>query len=340
MIADDDNFNQQLIKTFLVPVAVEILTANNGTECIRIAEESSPDVILLDIMMPDVDGYQVVSHLKKGRQTMMIPIVMVTSLTDTPARIKALEAGADDFLSKPVDQLELQVRVRSLLKAKSYHDAMINHQKLLETEIAQKTAELLKSYHEIKTAHLDTIYRLARAAEYRDENTGGHIQRIGSFTAIIARALGLSEAEVECITYAAPLHDIGKIGIPDSILLKAGKLNAQEWEIMKKHTLNGATILEGSSSHYIQMAQVIALSHHEKWDGSGYPLGLKGENIPLPGRITMIADVFDALRSARPYKKAYSFEHSLKIIQECRKNFDPDVFKAFFDNIDLIRANE
>jgi putative two-component system response regulator len=338
LVVDDDKVNQRLIETILTPMGVSILSADNGSECIRIAERDEPDVVLLDIMMPGVDGFQVVQRLKGQSQTQMIPILMVTSLTDTQARIKALEAGADDFLSKPVDGLELQVRVRSLLKAKSYHDAMVNHQKSLETEIARKTAELRNSYQEIKTAHLDTIYRLARAAEYRDESTGGHIHRIGSYAALIARALGMSEEEVDCITYAAPLHDIGKIGIPDSILLKPGKLNAGEWEIMKKHTLNGAMILEGSTSKYIQMAQVIALSHHEKWGGDGYPLGLKGENIPLPGRITMIADVFDALRSPRPYKEAFSFEKSLALIKESEHFFDPAVFKAFFRNIDAIRA--
>ena len=246
-------------------------------------------------------------------------------------RVRALEAGTDDFLTKPVDKTELRARVSSLLKVKAYNDHMRNYQKELEAEVAKRTEQLRQAFEKIKIASLDTIYRLSRAAEYKDEDTGAHIQRMSHYIAVVAHKMGLNAENVETILYAAPMHDVGKIGIPDRILLKPGKLDPDEWEIMKQHTTIGAQILEGADAEFIKLAEAIALTHHEKWDGSGYPKGLKGSEIALAGRITAIADVFDALISKRPYKEPFPLEKTFIIIQKGRgSHFDPEVVDAFF----------
>ena len=201
----------------------------------------------------------------------------------------------------------------------------------LEQDVAKRTEELQRAMEKIKLASLDTIYRLSRAAEFRDEDTGTHIQRMSHYSATIARRMGLDDETVEAILYAAPMHDIGKIGIPDRILLKPERLDPDEWEIMKQHTIIGARILEGSDAEFIKLAEVIALTHHERWDGSGYPGGFRGSKIPLAGRLTGIADVFDALTSKRSYKEAFSLEKSFSIIKEGRgSHFDPEVVDVFF----------
>ncbi|MCD6142374.1 HD domain-containing protein, partial [Candidatus Bipolaricaulota bacterium] len=265
--------------------------------------------------------------------------VMVTALHDVEDRVKALEAGADDFLTKPVDKTVLRARVQSLLKVKAYNDHMRNYQQELEAEVAKRTEELQQAFEKVKESSLETIYRLARAAEYKDEDTGTHIMRMSHYAATVARELGLPEDEAESILYAAPMHDVGKIGIPDRILLKPGKLDPDEWKVMKQHTLIGGKILSGSEAGFIKLAEVIALTHHEKWDGSGYPNGLTGEDIPIAGRITAIADVFDALTSKRPYKEPFPLEKSFSIIREGRgTHFDPAVVDAFFAVTDEILA--
>jgi len=258
-------------------------------------------------------------------------VIMVTGLTDEEAREAALEAGADDFLSKPVDRTELRTRVRSHLKVKAFNDHMLNYQKELENEVASRTEQLRQALEQNKRASLETIHRLSRAAEYKDEDTGAHIVRMSHYSAAIAEKMGLKEKAVESILYAAPLHDIGKIGIPDRILLKPGKLDPDEWEIMKQHAAIGAGILKNSDSPEIRLAEVIASTHHEKWDGSGYPQGLAGDRIPLAGRIVAIADVFDALTSKRPYKPAFTSDKAFGIILEGQgRHFDPKVVDAFF----------
>ena len=331
LVVDDEDRNLRLMEAFLLPQGYEVLMAHDGEEALEMVQQVSPDVILLDIMMPRMDGFEVARRLKASSETRIIPIVMVTSLTEVESRVQALEAGADDFLSKPLDQTELKARVRSLLKVKAYNDHMRNYQKELEAAVAKRTKQLRKAFEKIKTASLDTIYRLSRAAEYKDEDTGEHIKRMSHYSAAVARKMGLNDRTVESILYAAPMHDIGKIGTPDRILLKPGKLNADEWEIMKQHTTIGGNILSGADAGFIKFAEIIALTHHERWDGSGYPKGLKGSKIPLSGRIVAIADVFDALTSKRPYKEPFSVEKSFAIITEGRGNhFDPDVVDAFF----------
>lgn len=330
MVVDDDERNLSLLEALLVPMGYQVFFARDGQEAIEKVSQVSPDVILLDVMMPRMDGFEAARRLKEAKETQIIPIVMVTSLREVEDRVKSLEAGADDFLSKPVEKTELRARVNSLLKVKAYNDHMRAYQEELEAEVAKRTEELRRAFDKIKAASLDTIYRLARAAEFKDEDTGAHIQRVSHFAAVVARQMGLGNEYAESILYAAPMHDVGKIGIPDHILLKPGKLEADEWKTMKQHTVMGANILEGSQADFIKLAENVALTHHEKWDGSGYPNGLKGSDIHLAGRITAIADVFDALTSKRPYKEPFSLEKSFSVIKDGQGNhFDPDVVDAF-----------
>ena len=339
LVVDDEDRNLRLMEAILLPLGYDIMLAHDGKEALEKIQETPVDVILLDIMMPKMDGFEVARRLKSDNETKIIPIVMVTALQGVEDRIKALEAGADDFLTKPVDKTEVRARVASLLKVKAYNDHMRNYQQELESEVAKRTKELRKAFEKIKVVSLETIYRLTRAAEYKDEDTGAHIQRMSNYSAIIARAMGLTEQIVEFILYAAPMHDIGKIGIPDRILLKPAKLDPDEWVIMKQHTIMGGRILEESAAGFIKLGEIVALTHHEKWDGTGYPKGLKGKKIPLVGRIVAIADVFDALTSKRPYKEAFSLEKSYEIIKEGRgTHFDPDVVDAFFASEEKLLA--
>ncbi len=332
LAVDDEERNLVVIKAMLAPLGHEVVLARNGYEAISFASREHIDLVMLDVTMPGINGFDVARRLKQNEATRMIPIVMVTALGAVEHRVKALEAGADDFLCKPVDSTELRARVRTLLEVKAYHDHMRNYQQELETEVAKRTRELAEAFRMLRRASLDTINRLSAAAEYRDEDTGGHIVRIGLCAASIASKMGLDADAVERIRYAAPMHDIGKIGIPDRILLKPGKLDPDEWEIMKQHTVIGAEILADSECRFIQAGQRIALTHHEKWDGSGYPEGLAGSGIPIEGRITAIADVFDALTTRRPYKEAFSREKALRIVADGRgTHFDPDVTDAFFE---------
>ena len=331
LVIDDEERNLRLMEAMLIPLGYEVSLARDGEAALGMVKNISPDLILLDIMMPKMDGFEVARRLKSDDETKIIPIVMVTALQEVEDRVKALETGADDFLSKPVDKTELRARVASLLKVKAYNDHMRNYQKELEAEVAKRTQELRETFEKIKAASLETIYRLTRAAEYKDEDTGAHILRMSNYSAIVARTMGLTEETVEIILYAAPMHDIGKIGIPDRILLKPAKLDPDEWVLMKQHTIMGGKILEGSDAGFIRLGEIVALTHHEKWDGTGYPKGLKGKEIPLVGRIVAIADVFDALTSKRPYKEPFSLEKSYGIIKEGRgTHFDPDVVDAFF----------
>lgn len=339
LVADDEDRNLRLMEAILLPLGYDIVLVHDGKEALEKIQETPVDVILLDIMMPEMDGFEVARRLKSDNETKIIPIVMVTALQEVGDRIKALEAGADDFLTKPVDKTEVRARVASLLKVKAYNDHMRNYQQELESEVAKRTKELRKAFKKIKVASLETIYRLTRAAEFKDEDTGAHIQRMSNYSAIIARTMGLSEQTVESILYAAPMHDIGKIGIPDRILLKPAKLDPDEWVIMKQHTIMGGRILEESAAGFIKLGEIVALTHHEKWDGSGYPKGLKGNKIPLVGRIVAIADVFDALTSKRPYKEAFSLEKSYEIIKDGRgTHFDPHVVDAFFASREKLLA--
>jgi len=344
LVVDDEDRNLRLMKLLLTSFGYDVLTASNGEEALEMVHDIPPDVILLDVMMPKMDGFEVAKQLKREEETKIIPIVMVTALNGVEDRVKALEAGADDFLNKPVDKTELRARVTSLVKVKACNDYMRNYQKELEAEVAKRTIQLRQALKKLKEASLESIFHLCRAAEYKDENTGDHIKRMSHYASAVARKMGLNKQTVEDLLYTAPMHDAGKIGIPDHILLKPSKLNNKEWETMKQHTIVGAQILAGSGAKFIKLAEIIALTHHERWDGSGYPKGLKGSKIPLIGRIAAIADVFDALTSKRPYRmKPFSLEEAFNYIKEGRgRHFDPKVVDAFFatkDEIVLIKEN-
>lgn len=331
LCVDDMPQNLKLLEALLAPSGYEILEAENGEKALKIIQTKNPDLVLLDVMMPDMDGFEVIRKIRQDERYQQLPIILVTALKEKEDRIKGIDAGCDDFISKPVDKMELLARVRSLLKVKAYNDLLSNYRKELESEVTVRTEELKQAFEKIKAASLDTIYRLTMASEYKDEDTGSHVKRMSHYCAAIAKKMGLSEKCVETILYASPMHDLGKIGIPDHILLKPAKLDPAEWEIMKQHTTIGAKILNGSDAQFIKLGEIIARCHHEKWDGSGYPDNLKGVDIPISGRIVAIADVFDALTSKRPYKEPFSVEKSFSIIKEGSGNhFDPEVVDAFF----------
>ena len=331
LIVDDAPENIDMLYGFLGN-GFKIKVALNGEDALKIAFKTPPDLILLDIMMPGMDGYEVCRQLKAADATKKIPIIFVTAKEESKNEERGFQLGAADYIRKPFRATIVRERIKT-------HLALYDQNRTLEEKVHERTAQLNKAFETIKATSLHTIHRLSRAAEYRDEDTGTHILRISNYSAIVARELGHNEKSVESILYAAPMHDIGKIGTPDRILLKSEKLDSDEWEIMRKHTINGASILEGSNRGFIELGKIIALTHHEKWDGSGYPKGLKGKEIPQVGRIVAIGDVFDALTSRRPYKEAFSLEKSYEIIRENRGSlFDQDVVDAFFSCIDEIIA--
>ena len=290
-----------------------------------------PDLVLVDYMMPDLDGIEFIRRLRgtPGREN--IPILMITANDEVKVRYDALTAGANDFLTKPVDRTEFIARSRNML-------ALRVSQKHLEDKASWLAEEVQKATAELVNRERETILRLSRAAEFRDPETGVHIQRMARYSCLIAAKMGLSPSDQELILNAAPMHDVGKVGIPDHILLKPGKLDQDEFEIMKTHTTMGGRILGGSSSKLLETAAQIALTHHEKFDGSGYPNGLIGEEIPLLGRIVAVADVFDALTSARPYKPAWSHERAVDLLREgAGSHFDPACVEVFLDNLDAVQ---
>lgn len=299
--------------------------ATNGEKALRIlAKGESPDLILLDIQMPGIDGFEVCRLLKKDPATQQIPVIFVTALSSVTEEEKGFALGCVDYIIKPVSPPLVRQRIKT-------HMALYDQNRILEEKVASRTQQLQNAFLRIKDSSLETIHILSKAAEYRDEDTASHIYRMSNYSAAIAGKIGLSEKTVESILYAAPMHDVGKIGIPDNILLKPGKLTADEFKIMKQHTLIGAKILENSKTGFIRLGEIIALTHHEWWNGKGYPKGLKGAKIPLEGRIIAVADVFDALTTKRPYKEPFSLDVSFGIIAENRgSQFDPEVVDAFF----------
>jgi putative two-component system response regulator len=338
LIVDDDKMNRLLLTTILSRMSYRVSEAFDGTDCLEKAVTLRPDLILMDVEMPGMNGLDVTRQLKKNEETKNIPVMVISAYDELPDRVRAVEAGAEDFISKPVEQVILKAKVKSLLKIKEYNDNIQYYQKRLEKEVEKKTASLKQALDDLQSASeklrlysMDTILRLSQAAEYKDPETGEHIQRIGFYIEAIGKAMSLSDQDIETYKYASPMHDVGKIGIPDHILMKPGPLNDSEWEIMKQHTIIGGKILSGSDSSILKTAEAIALTHHEKWNGCGYPFKLKGLNIPMAGRIAAIADVFDALTSERPYKKAFSLEKAFDIMAEEReKSFDPELLDAFF----------
>ena len=330
LIVDDTPENIEILGSLLKDY--KRIIAVNGEQALQKARQTpSPDLILLDVMMPKMDGFEVCRRLKADKATEHIPIIFVTALGETMDETRGFELGAVDYVTKPFNPAIIKARVETHMSLQRARFTLASHNRILEEKVAERTAQLNLAMEKLHTASLDTIIRLSRAAEYRDDDTGAHVLRMSRYATAVARKMDLGETACRNLLHAAPMHDVGKIGIPDRILLKPGKLDSEEWKIMKSHCEMGADILAGSESEVVALGEIIALSHHEKWDGSGYPSGLKGEEIPLVGRICAVADVFDALTSKRPYKNPFSLEKASAIIQEGRGNhFDPDVVDAFF----------
>jgi len=338
LIADDEAGIRRTIQAVLAPEGYDIRAAEDGAEAWDLVCADPPDVILTDLMMPRLSGYELVALVRKHEPTRHTPIVVISSERDRKNRVKAFDLGADEFISKPPDAIELKARVRALLKVKAYYDHLRDDKRELELQVALRTQQVREAFLKTKTASLEAVFRLAKAAEYRDKGTGDHIKRMSHYTAALARVLGHNENIVEALLYAAPMHDIGKIGIPDQILLKPGPFTDEERAVMRRHPVIGASILEGSDSSFIRMGAVVALTHHEKWDGSGYPAGLAGDKIPMVGRIAAVADVFDAMSTDRPYREApFTVEQTVGYIKEGRgSHFDPRVVDAFLEIISKI----
>jgi len=329
LVVDDEPKNLKLLRKILQG-QYELFFAADGKKALDVSREVKPDIILLDIMMPEMDGYEVCRRLKADPETLKIPIIFVTAMGQTEDERRGFEVGGVDYITKPISPAIVRARVRT-------HLALYDQNRFLEEVVQQRTKELRQAFQKLEAYSLDSIYRLTRASEYQDEDTGAHIQRMSHYSAEVARKMGLGENVTKWILHGAPMHDVGKIGIPDRILLKPGKLDADEWEIMRQHTTFGGRILEGSKAGYLRLGEVIALTHHEKWDGSGYPKGLKGKEIPKVGRVVAIADVFDALTTKRPYKEPFPLEKSYTIIREgSGSHFDPAVVDAFFAVVDEI----
>ncbi|MBD3669577.1 MAG: response regulator [Gammaproteobacteria bacterium] len=331
LIVDDQPANVMLLEKMLSSAGfAEVDSTTDSRLVTEMYEQKKYDLVLLDISMPFMNGFDVMEALRDIERESYVPVLVLTAQTDRDTRIKSLELGAKDFLTKPFDRLEVLTRIRNMLDVRLLHNQVRDQNKVLEQKVRERTQE-------VNETRLEVIRRLGRAAEYRDNETGLHIIRMSKYSQRIASATGMTDVEAEDILNASPMHDIGKIGIPDSILLKPGKLDAQEWEIMQTHTNIGAEILSGHTSSLMQMAREIAISHHEKWDGSGYPNKLAGDNIPLTGRIVAIADVFDALTTERPYKEAWSVDDAMNLLQEQRgKHFQPDLVDLFSDILDDI----
>jgi putative two-component system response regulator len=345
LVVDDELLNRELLEDMLTAIGYEVDTAGDGRAGLA-ALGPHIDLALLDVMMPGMSGFELCRTIRQHPDCEGLPIIMVTALSGKEDRLQAVEAGANDFITKPIDRTELQVRVASLMRMKEAQDAIKRHKEKLEETVRERTADLETALHELagshrntQAAYLETIHRLAMAAEYRDQHTAEHIHRVSKYCEIIARSLALPEIEIEIVLRASAMHDVGKIGISDTILLKPGPLTPAERKTMEQHTVIGAHILSRSESAILRAAEEIARSHHEKWDGTGYPYGLKGEEIPLFGRICAIADVFDALTSTRPYKPALSCDDACKILIEGRgTHFDPLLLELFFENLEEVMS--
>ncbi len=328
LVIDDEPANLRLLEKMLSSQGYsQLALVQDPREALDRYRAIQPDLILLDINMPHLDGYQVMEQLKGLNDPLLPPIVILTAQHGKDYLLRALAAGARDFITKPFDLAELLMRVRNLLDVQLAHRLLHDQKNVLEDMVLERTEELRRT-------RLQVVQRLGMAAEYRDEETGKHIMRMSHISALLARASGWSEADCELILHASPMHDIGKIGIPDAILCKPGKFEPHEWELIKTHTTIGHILLDGDDSDLMRMAREIALTHHEKWDGSGYPNGLAGDAIPQAGRIAALADVFDALTSVRPYKKAWTVEAAVNLIKEnSGRHFDPELVATFLQEL-------
>ncbi|HOZ48642.1 MAG TPA: response regulator [Candidatus Hydrogenedentes bacterium] len=349
LVVDDIDDNVRILKAFLSRRGYEVHGVHDGQAALDFVAQSPPDVILLDLVMPRVDGFEVCQRLKSNEATRHLPIIIITGVTEKEANVRALEAGADDFVLKPFDSVVLDARIRSSLRSKLLQDELREYRLSLERRVRDRTEQVRRTQNA-------AVFSLAKLAESRDPETGDHLERIRAYAREIAFGLlqldkhgdVLSDEFIEDLYRSSPLHDIGKVGIPDHILLKPGRLTPEEQKIMQEHPLIGgdtlkAADIEAGEGSFLSMGRDIAYYHHEKWDGTGYPYGLKGEAIPLSGRIVAASDVYDALTSRRPYKDPFSHETSRGILLEGKgKHFDPDVVDAFLtreEGIGVIRES-
>jgi putative two-component system response regulator len=333
LIVDDAPITVALLKKLVsqLPDASPI-AFTSAVEGLAWCENNDPDLVIVDYLMPEIDGIEFARRFRAMPEKADTPLLMVTAAGERDIKNRALRLGINDFLHKPFDQIELQARASNMLALRASQKKLANRALLLADEVAKATAAITAREHE-------TLLCLGRAAEHRDPETHEHIIRMSNYSRLIAVRLGLPQDECELLLRAAPLHDIGKLGTPDHILLKPGKLTPDEFEIMKQHTVIGQQILATSSSPILRAGAEIAYSHHEKFDGTGYPRGLKGRDIPLYGRIVAVADVFDALTSERPYKKAWDLERACDLLRSSSgKHFDPMCVEAFFDIWDEVLA--
>jgi putative two-component system response regulator len=312
LAVDDEASNLQLLRQILQD-HYRLLFAKDGARALELANKEKPDLVLLDVMMPGMSGYEVCAALKANPLTAPIPVIFVTALSDTADELEGFEAGAVDYITKPVSPPVVRARVRT-------------HLSLVRME-------------ELKASRLAIVQRLGLAAEYKDNETGLHVIRMSHFSQILGLAAGMNEQQAEDLLHAAPMHDVGKIGIPDRILQKAGPLDPDEWKVMQSHAVIGAEIIGEHGDGMLKLAHEIAMTHHEKYDGGGYPKGLAGDAIPLAGRIVAIADVFDALTSIRPYKRAWTEEEAIDyLVQQKGKHFDPMLVDLFVAQLPAIRT--
>ena len=332
LIVDDQQVNILLLDRILSGAGYDCIESTlDPQKVFDLHSKNHYDLILLDLQMPVMDGFQVLEELKKIESEDYLPVLVVTA--QPGHKLRALQAGAKDFISKPFELAEVLARVHNMLEVRLLHKELHNYNDELEGLVRERTADLHQSF-------LDTIFTLTRAVEYKDKEIGAHVQRISYYSRALAEKLGLGEDFIDNIFVSSPMHDVGKIGIPDNILLKTTSLTLEEWKIMKEHTVIGAKILGSSQSAYLKMGAEIALNHHERWDGSGYPNGKKGEAIPLPARIMTICDVYDSLRSQRTYKSALNHSQTVEIITQgdgrtLPEHFDPLVLEAFKQNHQL-----
>lgn len=333
MIVDDQFVGRKVLGEIVKSISqrITIESFSDPEEALTSFTDAPPDLILLDYKMPKMNGIDLIRAFRAKPSGEDIPIIMVTILEDKNIRYQALDAGATDFLTRPLDQIECQCRCRNLLSLRKMTIDLKSHSRFLAEEVAEAT-------HLQKQRERETLLRLARAGEFHDFETGNHVVRMARYAKLIAQAMGLPEDHCETIELSAPMHDIGKIGIPDHVLKKPGILTPEEYEVIKMHPMIGHQILKESTSRYIEMGAVIALAHQERYDGSGYPFGLSGKEIPLEARIVTVADVFDALTSVRPYKDAWPFEKAISYLREYSgKLFDPECVEAFLRQIEEVR---
>ena len=332
LIVDDESTGRTILAKIIQQAEEDVVVESfdNALQALQWLDNNHPDLIITDYRMPEINGVELIKMIRDKPECQDIPIMMITVVSEKSVRYDALEAGATAFLTRPIDQIECRTSCRNLLKLHEQQSIIQDRADWLARQVEVATQQIVSREHE-------TLLRLAKAGEYRDEVTGNHVVRMAKYSREIGEALGLSEKECDEIEYAAPMHDIGKIGIQDKILLKPGKFEKDEWTTMQEHTRIGHAILSNSQSRYIQTGSIIALNHHERFDGSGYPNGISGKDIPLVARIVAVADVYDALISPRPYKSAWSTADAQDYLHKhAGSQFDPICVEAFFERLDTI----